>query len=158
MSARLFASCLVLAALLTLHGALRSREIMIIEPVASPQARRASVDVLQRVSADALDDAAATLVANDPFRLANRPASVRFLAASPGVAPSMRARPQLVLRAIIGGPPWSAVVEGIPGQSEGVVVTEGLAFDLVRIRSISRDSVVVQASDTTWTLTMKGRP
>ena len=64
-------------------------------------------------------------------------------------------RPQLMLKAIIGGPPWSAIVEGIPGQPGGIVITAGLTFDRIHIRAITRDTVVVQASDTTWKLTMK---
>lgn len=108
--------------------------------------------------ADSLDDDAATIVANDPFRLSNKPASVRFLSAASGVVPMAPTRPQFTLRAVIGGPPWSAIVEGIPGQTGGTVVTAGLAFEKIRFRSITRDTVFVQAPDTTWKLTMKASP
>ena len=94
----------------------------------------------------------------DPFRLSNTPARVRFLFPASGVAPSVPVRPLLVLRAVVGGPPWSAIVDGIPGQSGGTVVTAGQAFDVLRIRRVSRDTVVVQMADTTWSLTMKASP
>lgn len=110
-----------------------------------------------------LDDAADALVANDPFRLANRPASVRYdpvldggIAAQP--APVVAAaRPVMTLKAIVGGPPWQAVVDGIPGQPAGTLVRAGNAFDKLVIRDVSRDSVVIQGPDTSWVLSFRSR-
>ena len=107
---------------------------------------------------DSLDIAAEAIVANDPFRLANAPATVRFVAGqSQTIAtPALPApRPNLVLRAIVGGPPWQAVLDGLPGQPTGTVVTGGGSFDGIRIRAITRDTVVVESQDTTWKLTLK---
>ena len=158
MSARLDAGCILLAALVFIVSVQRSRAIVATDPP-EPMRRLGRVTSPPTVAeADSLDDAAATVVANDPFRLSNKPATVRFASTALGVAPIPQVRPQFALRAIVGGPPWSAIVEGIPGQAGGVVVSAGLAFDMVRIRSITRDTVVVQASDTTWKLTMKGTP
>jgi hypothetical protein len=158
MNARLEVACLFLSVLLILNGVQRSRSIIGGDSMGPMGTRIGVVKGPTIADADSLDDAVATIVANNPFRLSNKPANARFLSTMPGVAPSAPMRPQFMLRAIIGGPPWSAIVEGIPGQTGGTVVTAGLAFDNVRIRAITRDTVVVQAPDTTWKLTLKVNP
>ena len=107
-----------------------------------------------------LDDAEDAMITNDPFRLANEPASARYEPTAEGAVamPALPAiRPALVLKAIIGGPPWQAVIDGIPGQPSGTVASAGARFDKLVVRSVSRDSVVVQGPDTTWTLGFRGR-
>ena len=117
------------------------------------------------VDDDSLGEAAANAVANDPFRLANRPSSVRYdVKLEGGVgAPAQfvppPVRPAFALKAIVGGPPWSAVVDGIPGQPPGTIVRTGIVFDKLTVRSVGRDTVVIAAPDTTWKLTLsRGRP
>jgi hypothetical protein len=115
------------------------------------------------VDDDSLTEAAANAVANDPFRLANRPSGVRYDArteGAPGGAPFVAppVRPQFVVKAIVGGPPWQAVVDGIPGQPAGTIVRGGVTFDKLTVRSVGRDTVVIAAPDTTWKLTLaRGR-
>jgi hypothetical protein len=107
-----------------------------------------------------LADAEDATVSNDPFRLANEPASVRFDPSLEGesMSPAVPVvRPTLVLKAIIGGPPWQAVIDGIPGQPPGTIATPGARFDKLVVRSVTRDAVVVQGPDTTWSLAFKGR-
>ena len=110
---------------------------------------------------DSLDDllarAEAAIVTNDPFRLGNVPASVRYdpredLAAAAGVAQPPPLRPTMTLRAIVGGPPWQAVVDGLPGQPANTIVRAGSTYDKLIARSVTRDSVVIQGPDTTWVL------
>jgi hypothetical protein len=115
-----------------------------------------------RFDFDWLGAAAEATVNADPFRLANAPASVRFTLAgaarttgapappSPPPAP----RPVLAVKAIIGGPPWQAVIDGLGGQP-GTVVRAGDTFDKLVVARITADSVIVRAPDTTWTLTFK---
>ena len=113
-----------------------------------------------RPSDSALADAEDATVSNDPFRLANAPASVRFDPAVEGESASPAVpvvRPTLVLKAIIGGPPWQAVIDGIPGQPPGTIAGPGARFDKLVVRSVTRDTVVVQGPDTTWSLAFKGR-
>ena len=108
----------------------------------------------------ALAEAEDATVSNDPFRLANEPAAVRYDPANDGVATTAAApvvRPTLVLKAIIGGPPWQAVIDGIPGQPPGTIATPGSRFDRLFVRRVTRDTVVVQGPDTTWSLGFKGR-
>jgi hypothetical protein len=119
--------------------------------------------VLDDASDSALAEFETTITSNDPFRLSNTPASVRYdpsIEGSPGalntgVAPL---RPQFTLKAIVGGPPWQAIVDGIPGQPPGTIVRNGLAFEKLVVRSVTRDSIVIQGPDTTWVLTFRRRP
>jgi hypothetical protein len=117
--------------------------------------------------ADSLDatliEAEDLTVTNDPFRLANAPASVRFtpnnenggVGSVAAVAPSIR--PNMTLKAIVGGPPWQAIVDGIPGQAQGTLVRTGNAFDKLVARAVTRDSVIIQGPDTTWVLSFRRR-
>jgi len=61
----------------------------------------------------------------------------------------------LALAGIIGGPPWEALLTGLPGKDGSFLVRQGDVIDGFRLRSVGRDSVVVQASDTTWRLAVK---
>jgi hypothetical protein len=116
------------------------------------------------VGDDSLGQAAANTVENDPFRLVNHPTGVRYdakteggIGGPPPAPPPVR--PAFVLKAIVGGPPWQAVVDGIPGQPTGTIVRRGDSFDKLMVRSVGRDTVVIAAPDTTWKLTLAtGRP
>lgn len=61
-------------------------------------------------------------------------------------------RPMLVVKAIVGGPPWSALVAGVPGLPGHVILRPGDRSDSLRVLRIDRDSVVIAGPDTTWTL------
>jgi hypothetical protein len=110
----------------------------------------------------ALADAEELTVSNDPFRLANSPSSVRFDPAADAIgvvsaSTIPQPRPVLVLKAIVGGPPWQAVIDGIPGQPPGTFAKQGTRFDKLTIRAVTRDSVIVQGTDTAWVLSFRGR-
>jgi hypothetical protein len=119
-----------------------------------------ATDSLEAVLAEAEE----LTVTNDPFRLANAPASVRFNPTSDNVAGGSVAivapplRPTMTLKAIVGGPPWQAIVDGIPGQPQGTLVRAGNAFDKLVARAVTRDSVVIQGPDTAWVLSFRKRP
>lgn len=122
----------------------------------APAAHLEALPVAQMYDADTLDDAADRIVATDPFRLARHAA----VGAQPGTSSTtaMAAampRLQLTVTGIIGGPPWRAVLNGIPGHEAGIVVATGDTVGDVRIRLIRRDSVVVRLRDSTWTLTLR---
>jgi hypothetical protein len=102
-------------------------------------------------------------VANDPFRLSNTPPEIRFdprdeSANSARLVPFTPVRPSFALKGITGGPPWQAVIDGVPGQSPGVVVREGERFDRLVVRAVTRDSVIIQGPDTAWVLRFGSRP
>lgn len=116
------------------------------------------------LSAALLDSAVDMTVSNDPFRLASAPASVAYdpaIDVPAGAAPlrpvALPLRPMMVVRGIMGGPPWQAIMDGIPGQPVGAIVRSGMTFDRLSVRSVGRDTVIMQAPDTTWKLTIGGR-
>lgn len=152
-------------ALLAIGGAALRTERVRGEPVElAPMTVTTTVGAIA-VDDDSLGEAAANTAANDPFRLVNRPSGVRYDAKTEGGVGAPAAfvpppvRPAFVLKAIVGGPPWQAVVDGIPGQQPGTIVRSGTTFDKLIVRSVGRDTVVIQAPDTTWKLTLsRGRP
>jgi hypothetical protein len=122
-------------------------------------ARTSAVGVasgIPQTDGQALASHAAKTVSGDPFRIERKPANVAFGVppAASAPAPSAAQRPRLVVSGIIG-PPWRAVLEGIPGREGSTVVIEGQAFGELRVRSIRRDTVVVAGRDTTWKLTVR---
>lgn len=153
----LFAIALTLGLLAAARWYTGGAEVAV-APIVVPPARRSA----QPPSDSALEEAEALTVTNDPFRLSNTPPEVRYdlvneVALAGGFVPAL-VRPQFVLRAIVGGPPWHAVVDGIPGQSPGTVVRPGAQFDKITVRSVTRDSVVVRGPDTTWVLRFGRQP
>jgi len=102
-------------------------------------------------------DDARVAIERNPFRLSRLPADVRFARASaPAVEPVQTplVRPPLSLTGIVGGPPWTAIIEGLPGQAAGTLVREGSTFDKLVVRTVTASNVVVQGPDTTWRLTL----
>ena len=101
---------------------------------------------------------AARLRLRDPFRLDRKPADVRYNPWQPVVVappPPAPVRPQLSLAGLLGGPPWNALVEGIPGREGGVLLHLGDSVSGVRFVALRGDTVVLVAFDTTWTLTTR---
>jgi hypothetical protein len=149
-----------LALLLGLAAALRWHSAASMTVTTVPVVSRAPRESV-RIDPDSLDEFVQTTHENDPFRLSNSPATVPFNARGDIAAPAANAqpRPQLVVTGIVGGPPWQAILDGLPGQPAGTIVRAGGTFDKLTVRSITRDTVVVQAPDTTWRLTLsRGRP
>lgn len=156
------ASCALVTIICTTIASLRWRETPLgsraIEiPDVAPAPDPATTD--ESLTAAEID----VVAAHDPFRLANTPSRVAFDATGadngPAFAPAPRPiPPNLVLKAIVGGPPWQAIVDGLPGQSSGVIATAGAVFQDLVIRSVTRDRVVVEGRDTAWVLTFGGAP
>lgn len=156
----------VLAALVLLLGWQRWRGA---EPEvqAPPSALSAIPAEPRRVPPARLAEAAQSVVGGNPFRLDRAPAPIGF--AQPGTDPGMMGgmmgappvyepppppRPQLAVSGIVG-PPWRAVLEGVPGQESGILVKPGDAFGELRIREVTQTTVVVSAPDTTWRLSVR---
>ncbi len=64
-------------------------------------------------------------------------------------------RPSLVLQAIVGGPPWTAVLKGVPGRERPVVVSPGDVIDSLRILRIDATVVSIAGPDTVWNLRLE---
>ena len=63
--------------------------------------------------------------------------------------------PTLMLSAVVGGPPWRAVVEGIPGREPGALLSVGDEVGGIRLDWISGDSVQLTTSDSTIVISLK---
>lgn len=100
---------------------------------------------------------AGRLRSRNPFRLDRKPADVRYNPWEPAVVtpPSPPpARPPLALAGLLG-PPWNALVEGIPGREGGVLLQVGDTAGGVQFVALRGDTVVLAGFDTTWTLTAR---
>lgn len=119
----------------------------------------AAPGVRARTPAALLAASARRIAEHNPFRLDRAPAPLGF-AAPPGMGlpsappPPPPYRPALAVGGIVG-PPWEALLEGVPGAERGVVVRSGSTLGELKVRSVSRDLVVIQGPDTTWRLSVK---
>lgn len=102
-----------------------------------------------------LGDLVTRVVASDPFRLDRRPAELPFGAAAISQQPMGQQIHVAPFVSGIVGPPWRAVLEGVPGREGSVLVAAGDTLAGLRIVSVRRDSIVIQAKDTTWRLAVR---
>ena len=111
------------------------------------------------VDAEELADMSAQVVEQDPFRLERHPSGVPFLSEPENQIetqkPQQPPRPALAVSGIVGGPPWIAILTGVPGRAGAAVVREGDSFADLVVRSVSQHGVVVSAPDTVWRLVMR---
>ena len=132
--------------------------------VAAPVSGGLSTTPYRVLPDSALEAAEDLVVSNDPFRLSNSPPDVLYDPVGDAVPPGSRAtapvavRPIFALKAIVGGPPWQAVIDGIPGEPAGTVTRTGATYDKLLVRSVTRDSVIIQGPDTSWVLSFARRP
>lgn len=101
-----------------------------------------------------------SIVERDPFRPDRRQAPLPYSRLADGMPappppPPAPPKPVLVLRGTIGGPRWEALLEGIPGRQGSALVRQGDTLASLKVRRVSRDTVVLSGMDTNWTLTMK---
>lgn len=117
-----------------------------------------------RLSAAALESAGENVVRRNPFRISRAPGIVRVgqpVASSAGESRPMviaPVKPNLIVRAIVGGPPWSALLDGLPNGVAGVVVREGDVFGTLRIGAITPDTVAAMERDSVWKFTVNRNP
>lgn len=146
-------------------GVLAWRQARTVVPAeaAQPQSRPAAPPEPLRFSAGRLADAASTIARGDPFRLDRHPSPVAFSAAPDAVngmammpppPPPSPPKPQLSISGIVG-PPWTAVLEGVPGRDAPVAVRTGDRVGELTVRRVGPDGVVVAGMDTTWRLSLK---
>lgn len=105
---------------------------------------------------DTLSLLSARIVAGDPFRLARRPPAVAYGATpAPGAAAApVSPRPTLTVSGIVGGPPWAALLDGVPGRDGSILVHAGDTLAGLRVLRISQITVTLTGRDTTWHLTL----
>jgi hypothetical protein len=111
----------------------------------------------ERAAPESLEVAVGDIADRNLFRPERASAEEREATARPPVpgAIAPTPRPRLVLRGVLGGPPWDAVIEGIPGREGAIVVRAGQSISGITVRSVHRDTVHVRGFDTTWALTLR---
>jgi hypothetical protein len=116
----------------------------------------ASADMSWPMHRDSLDDAAARIVEHDPFRVERRPPDVAFGTQAGGTSASTAApaKPQLTVSGIVGGPPWAALLNGVPGHEGTVLVHAGDALSGFTVLAVHAASLTISGMDTTWHLTV----
>lgn len=114
----------------------------------------------ERIRDTAMPETADLLAARNPFRLSRRPglSADDATVASESATPEVVVAPVYVVKGIVGGPPWLAVMDGLPGQPAGTVVRAGSTYENLRIRSVTRDTVVLEVDDRTIRLAMIRTP
>jgi hypothetical protein len=107
---------------------------------------------------ESVDAAAGNIGDHDMFRLTREPARVPYDANREGAPPPPPAppRPPVSLSGIVG-PPWVAVLEGVPGHEGSLVARVGDTVSrapnaLLVVRRVGRDTAIVSSTDTTWAL------
>jgi hypothetical protein len=113
---------------------------------------------MQAIALREAEKSASALRQHDPFRVDRRPTDVRYnpwatIAAAP--PPARPPRPPLAVGGIVGGPPWNALVLGIPGREGGALLSVGDTLAGIRVLRITRDTVYLAGLDTTWALTQR---
>ena len=105
---------------------------------------------------DSLDDAIALIAAENLFRPERASAKDADVAnGTAGTPPVARPpKPSLVLRGVLGGPPWDAIIDGVPGHAGSVVLRTGQQSGELQMRAFRHDTVFIRGMDTTWTLTL----
>lgn len=107
---------------------------------------------------DAFATLASHVVEQDPFRLDRKPAAVPFGTPDVPVPPPgaiVRPFQSLALKGIVGGPPWQAILAGVPNRQGNVVARVGDTLAGVRVVRVRADGVVLKGTgmDTLITLT-----
>ena len=116
----------------------------------------ASADMSWPMHRDSLGDNAARIVEHDPFRVERRPPDVAFGTQAGGASATTAtpARPQLTVSGIVGGPPWAALLTGVPGHEGTVLVHAGDTLSGFTVRTVHAASLTISGMDTTWHLTV----
>jgi len=128
-------------------GALPSRRSVIWPPPA----------IAALVDSDSIAALADRIVQSDPFRTARQPSDIAYdptRRADTPAAPAATTIPTMTVSGIIGGPPWTALVSGVPGRDGTASVHAGDTIAGTTVISVARTSVLFRAADTSWRLTL----
>jgi hypothetical protein len=97
-----------------------------------------------------------TDIMRNPFRADGRMIPPKEPSQAPTLAePAPRAVYELHLKGLVGGPPWTAIIAGLPGVSGDRSVRLGERFRELLILEITADGVRIGGGDSTWTLSLK---
>ena len=91
----------------------------------------------------------------NPFRADRHQALVRHgeTAVPPTPAPEAEVPlPDIRIAGVVGGPPWTVVLLGVPGREGGLVLGVHEKWNGFEVQAIHPDSVQILGLDTTWTV------
>lgn len=149
---------LLVVGLIATAGTIATWTTVVPSPPPTERSVQAGAPAPTALDTVALRTSAVRLRSRDPFRLERKPADVQYNPWQPVVVappPAPPVRPPLALAGLLGGPPWSALIEGIPGRDGSVLLQLGDSASGVRFVAVRGDTVVLAAFDTTWSLTEK---
>jgi len=118
--------------------------------IPSPQ----SVATVSMFDAEQLSAFTQQTVAHDPFRLDRRPTDMAAAATSTAPQAPVQ-RGDLKVKGIVGGPPWQAVLAGVPGHEGMVVVHAGDTIAGLRVRRVFDTGVILAGPDSLISLTIQ---
>lgn len=115
------------------------------------------IPVLATFDAALLGDAADRSVAGNVFRINRRPSDVQFGTPDMPVMANPQPVPYsgIALKGVVGGPPWKAILSGVPAKPENVVVEVGDTLVGLRVQRIKSNQIVLTGKDSTFTLTLQ---
>lgn len=110
-------------------------------------------------SPDSIAQLGTRIVDGDVFRVDRKPAAVPYRMAGDSApsapTPPPVPKPVLTLVGIVGGPPWAALIDGVPAQTGTVLVHPRDSIGGLRVRDVSAVQVTLTGLDTVWHLTTK---
>ncbi len=124
----------------------------------SPGIRLRHVRPVQVYDRAAMFDAADSIGVRSPFSPFKLDADGTRLASAGSYLPALPSRTDPVLKGVVGGPPWQAIIGGVPGREAGAIVVAGDTVGGMKVRSVNRESAVLVAKDTVYSLTLKAAP
>jgi hypothetical protein len=154
-----FERCAWIATLVAMAASARA-SYFITRPTEAPTPAIWPVSAPARpIARDSLGVLTSHIVDSDLFRLERRPAAVAYGAAPDTVAngapaTSAALRPPLVLVGTVG-PPWRALVDGVPGHDGSTVLRAGQSVAGLRVRDVTAATATISAVDTIWHLAIK---
>lgn len=153
-AALLWCSAGLLATAAAMHGAGRYRALLATAPV--PPAGDAG-GARRWAAPDARGEWASGTVAANPFRSTRDAAPLPFGSVAPVVLDAPPAPVQITVTGV-AGPPWAAIVQGLPSRPQGMVLRPGQRVAGIEVVHISQAGVRLRSADSVWTVGVRRLP
>jgi len=151
-------NALLVAAVLTTGSVAMMRIVVAVRATATGQAPAVSVPLgVARSGRDSISALVALAGTRSPFRFIDpEPVATSEEPLTP-LSSTVAPTPTFLLKAIVGGPPWQAVIQGVPGSEGDRVVRQGERVADLTVLAIAREAVVIRWIDSTWTMRLDPR-
>ncbi|MFL5605605.1 MAG: hypothetical protein ACJ8AD_04095 [Gemmatimonadaceae bacterium] len=118
-----------------------------------------AIPAVVRPDSDALEEALGVIFEANVFRPDRKAVDVTEVVPTPQPGapqpPPKPPKPTLLLRGLLGGPPWDALVDGVPGHEGAMVLRAGQTTAGLTLKAIRHDTVFIKGLDTTWKLILR---